>query len=37
MKSEAMKKLAAGEKAAIRFRAPKKAYTLNDRVKGSVT
>lgn len=36
-KAEAMKKVAAGEKGAIRFRAPKKAYTLNDKVKGSVT
>ena len=35
--AEALLKLAAGEKAAIRFRAPKKAYTLNDKVKGSVT
>ncbi len=35
--AEAMKRVAAGEKAAIRFRAPKKAYTLNDKVKGDVT
>ncbi len=35
--AEALQKIAAGEKPAIRFRAPKKAYTLNDKVKGSVT
>ncbi len=35
--AEASRRIAAGEKAAIRFRAPKKAYTLNDKVKGSVT
>jgi nondiscriminating glutamyl-tRNA synthetase len=35
-KAEAMKRVAAGEKAAIRFRAPLKPYTLNDRVKGQV-
>jgi glutamyl-tRNA synthetase len=34
---EALNKIAAGEKPAIRFRAPKKAYTLIDKVKGSVT
>lgn len=34
---EAKKRVAAGEKTAIRFKAPKKAYTLNDKVKGSVT
>jgi glutamyl-tRNA synthetase len=33
---EAKTRIAAGEKAAIRFRAPKKAYTLNDKVKGQV-
>jgi glutamyl-tRNA synthetase len=33
---EAMAKLAAGEKGAIRFRAPKKAFTLEDKVKGKV-
>lgn len=37
MTPEAMKRIASGEKAAIRFRAPKKAYTLNDKVKGEVT
>jgi glutamyl-tRNA synthetase len=36
-KDEAMKRIQAGEKAAIRFRAPLKPYTLNDEVKGSVT
>lgn len=35
-KDEAMKKIAAGEKGAIRFRAPKKSYTLMDKVKGKV-
>jgi glutamyl-tRNA synthetase len=34
---EALNKIAAGEKPAIRFRAPKKAYTLIDKVKGSIT
>lgn len=34
---EALKKIAAGEKAAIRFRAPLKDYTLKDHVKGEVT
>lgn len=34
---EALNKISAGEKPAIRFRAPKKAYTLQDKVKGSVT
>ena len=34
---EGLAKVAAGEKAAIRFRAPKKAFTLDDKVKGSVT
>ena len=34
---EGLKKVAAGEKAAIRFRAPKKSFTLDDKVKGSVT
>jgi glutamyl-tRNA synthetase len=34
---EGLSKVAAGEKAAIRFRAPKKAFTLDDKVKGSVT
>jgi len=34
---EALNKIAAGEKPAIRFRAPKKSYTLLDKVKGSVT
>lgn len=33
----AKKRVAAGEKTAIRFKAPKKSYTLNDKVKGSVT
>lgn len=33
---EALERIARGEKAAIRFRAPKKSYTLNDRVKGEV-
>lgn len=36
-KAEAQKRIDAGEKAAIRFRAPKKAYTLKDHVKGDVT
>jgi glutamyl-tRNA synthetase len=35
--AEALKKIDAGEEGAIRFRAPKKAYTLLDKVKGSVT
>ncbi len=35
-KAEALKKIAAGEKAAIRFRAPKRDFTLNDKVKGKV-
>lgn len=35
--AEAKKRVAAGEKTAIRFKAPKKSYTLNDNVKGSVT
>jgi len=34
---EALEKIAKGEKPAIRFRAPMKAYTLNDQVKGEVT
>jgi len=34
---EAKARVAAGEKTAIRFKVPKKAYTLNDKVKGSVT
>lgn len=34
--AEALKKIAAGERPAIRFRAPKKTYTLNDKVKGKV-
>jgi glutamyl-tRNA synthetase len=34
---EALKRVARGEKAAIRFRAPKKSYTLEDKVKGTVT
>ena len=33
---EALQRIKAGEKAAIRFRAPKKSYTLNDKVKGEV-
>ena len=33
---EALAKLAAGEKPAIRFRAPNKPYVLNDKVKGRV-
>jgi glutamyl-tRNA synthetase len=37
MKAEAAARVAKGEKPAVRFRAPKKAYTLNDKVKGSVT
>lgn len=36
MKEEALKKIAAGEKPAIRFRAPMKPYELNDKVKGKV-
>lgn len=35
--AEAKARIAAGEKTAIRFKAPKKSYTLNDKVKGSVT
>lgn len=35
--AEAAQRVAAGEKAAIRFKAPKKSYTLMDKVKGSVT
>jgi glutamyl-tRNA synthetase len=35
--AEAKKRVAAGEKCAIRFRAPDKAYVLNDQVKGEVT
>lgn len=35
-RAEAMARVAAGEKAAIRFRAPQKPYTLNDKVKGEV-
>ena len=35
-KQEAMTRIAAGEKAAIRFRAPMKDYVLNDKVKGEV-
>ncbi len=35
--AEAKARVAAGEKTAIRFKAPKKSYTLNDKVKGSVT
>ncbi|HLT21986.1 MAG TPA: glutamate--tRNA ligase [Bacteriovoracaceae bacterium] len=37
MKEEALKRIANGEKAAIRFRAPQKDYKLNDGVKGEVT
>lgn len=33
---EALARLAAGEKAAIRFRAPKKSFVLHDKVKGRV-
>ncbi len=33
---EAANKLAAGEKAAIRFKAPKKSYVVNDEVRGRV-
>jgi glutamyl-tRNA synthetase len=33
---EALERISKGEKPAIRFRAPKKAYTLEDRVKGRV-
>ncbi len=36
MKEEALKKIAAGEKPAIRFRAPLKAFTPQDKVKGEV-
>ncbi|HXH30523.1 MAG TPA: glutamate--tRNA ligase [Bacteriovoracaceae bacterium] len=35
-KQEALAKVAAGEKGAIRFRAPNKPYVLNDKVKGRV-
>lgn len=35
-KEEALGKLAAGEKAAIRFRAPEKSYVLNDMVRSRV-
>lgn len=35
--AEAKARVAAGEKTAIRFKVPRKAYTLNDKVKGSVT
>lgn len=35
-KEEALARVAAGEKPAIRFRAPLKPYTLNDKVKGRV-
>lgn len=35
-KEEAFARLAAGEKAAIRFRAPDKSYVLNDMVRGRV-
>ncbi|HXH74420.1 MAG TPA: glutamate--tRNA ligase [Bacteriovoracaceae bacterium] len=34
--AEAMTRIAGGEKAAIRFKAPKKSYTLHDKVKGDV-
>lgn len=34
--AEALERIAKGEKAAIRFRAPKKTYTLEDQVKGTV-
>ncbi len=34
--AEAKARVAAGEKAAIRFRSPKKPYTLHDKVKGTV-
>lgn len=37
MHAEALSKIAAGEKGAIRFRAPQKDYELVDGVKGSVT
>lgn len=36
MHAEALKRIAAGEKGAIRFRAPQKDYKLNDGVKGEV-
>ncbi len=36
-KVEALERVKAGEKPAIRFRAPKKSYTLKDKVKGDVT
>lgn len=36
MKAEAQTRINAGEKAAIRFRAPKKSYVLEDKVKGRV-
>lgn len=35
--AEAKARIAAGEKTAIRFKASKKSFTLNDKVKGSVT
>jgi glutamyl-tRNA synthetase len=35
-KAEALKRVEAGEKPAIRFRAPYKPFTLNDKVKGKV-
>src|SRR5690606_28628762 len=35
-RDEALARVKAGEKAAIRFRAPKKSYTLEDKVKGKV-
>lgn len=34
--AEAKARVAAGEKTAIRFKVPKKSYTLNDKVKGTV-
>lgn len=34
--AEAKEKVAKGEKAAIRFKVPKKSYTLNDKCKGTV-
>lgn len=37
MREEALKRIATGEKAAIRFRAPQKDYQLKDHVKGEVT
>jgi nondiscriminating glutamyl-tRNA synthetase len=35
-RAEALERVAKGEQAAIRFRAPKKAYELHDKVKGKV-